>query len=629
MRPKITPTINLSKRTCTVKGTVIPKNYTHNDDINVGIGKVREINTKAEFEKLIGEFSRKELMSMNLEGIAIKNDHYPWDNYNLKNQDYYIGKVIKQNNNFPQLDITGQIYPQSGVNKTRDRQKKDVCEKLKNGKYCDFSSGHVASYEFDPVKNTLKVTKELFEVSLTEEGAREGSYLTDIDFGQNDLDDNTIQNIEKSQCNNFKTASTSTTVKLGKDSSELLDYLFPKNDFNSNNEDVKVNRLIKNNNSDNNNSVRIGSKNLLYTYSFKNKTKNHLEIKMASAPPTQATVNDDTGVMTIAKEKYYGLITENEKYKASHEKYIALEEENRQKNIDEFNNNLQFTLDATAKSLMGDKKFEELPEAIQQQITRYEQISTSYAEDYKKALETPDGKIDSSKVLDTLQSTMANNKEIVQCFSKKLNQLTKSNISLQNQLAKFNSTTATVPPSSQPQTNAAVPPTTTTTTTTTAPTTQNKPQTNSTILNSASVQKEENKKSVPTVLAPRLYSTTRRQAADPNTVSTSSQKVIAQTQVIDTGAGVGRPQSETAAAAPATQTAPAPPTKEQINGAISQQTILNSSYKRQKVEFNKTFDDEEEDEDNDDGAANFSFTSNPFEQLMNKSNNVLYNKGAQ
>ena len=151
------------------------------------------------------------------------------------------------------------------------------------------------------------------------------------------------------------------------------------------------------------------------------------------------------------------------------------------------------------------------------------------------------------------------------------------------------------------------------------------------ILNSASVQKEENKKSVPTVLAPRLYSTTRRQAADPNAVATSSQKVIAQTQVIDTGAGVGRPQSETAAAAPATQTAPAPPTKEQINGAISQQTILNSSYKRQKVEFNKTFDDEEEDEDkdNDDGAANFSFTSNQFEQLMNKSNNVLYNKGAQ
>ena len=147
------------------------------------------------------------------------------------------------------------------------------------------------------------MTKELFEVSLTEEGAREGSYLTDIDFGQNDLDDNTIQNIEKSQCNNFKTASTSTTVKLGKDSSELLDYLFPKNDFNSNNEDVKLNRLIKNNNSDNNNSVRIGSKNLLYTYSFKNKTKNHLEIKMASAPPTQATVNDDTGVMTIAKDR--------------------------------------------------------------------------------------------------------------------------------------------------------------------------------------------------------------------------------------------------------------------------------------------------------------------------------------
>ena len=603
-RPEIKRKVILNKRTCTVTGTVIPKEYTHNDDMNIGLGHMREINTIPEFQKIVGEFSRKELLRMNLVGIAIKNNHFPSDFKRLNDPNYYIGKVIKQDSNFPQLDITGRICPLTGKNYIRDEQKKEVFEKLNDGKYLDFSSGHLASYEYNPEKNTLKITKDLFEVSLTEEGARQGSYLSKINFGENDLDDTTIQNLEKENYKDFKTASTTTTVKLGSNSSDLINYLFP--DINSNNnsniatnsnKSILTNNSVKKYNNSENIKIRIGSKNLLYTYSFKNKTKNHIEIKMAGVNNekqqtgnNESSQGNDTGVITVGQDVWKKLKEENEVYKQSHEKYTALQAEQREQSMQNFTKDLEITLNGVAKTLMGDKKLEELPENIQKQLQTFEAIIESCVSDYNKILSSPEGKIDSSEVLKTLENNASNSREIVQCYSKKMNQLLKQNNALQNELSKHvpsNQQTTSAAPSSS---TTPAPNTTTTTTTTTAAattTTNNKPAqpTNSstTILNS----KDEKEKPKRVVIAPKFFSTkvaatgttTTNKRENPDTKKQGEQKVAQQTQVNEEEGGA--PQNQSA------------PTNAQVAGAISQQTILNSAHKRQKMGVEETYEDED------------------------------------
>jgi hypothetical protein len=643
-RPKVTPNIPLNKRTCTVKGTVVPKDYAYTEDIKNGVGRTKEINTIAEFNKLVSEFSRNELLKMNLEGIAIKNNHFPWDYYNLNNQDYYIGKVIKQNANFPQLDITGQIFPQTGKNAIRDLQKKDVYEKLKDGKYLDFSSGHIASYEHDPKKNTLKITKDLFEVSLTEQGAREGSYLTQIDFGQNDIDDETAQSLENKYYKDFKTASTSTTVKLGKDSKELVEYLFPKeqdnqinliNNNNNNNTMLKTNSFNFNN-INNNNNIRVGSKNLLYTYSFKNKTKSNIEIKMATpnnnnnttttAQQQQQQGQSATGTITVGEDLFNKMKAENEKLKASYDEFLAMKQDIRDKNVENFNNDLSTVFTAVVTSLIGDKKTpEELSPEIQQQIASYQNVMDSIAEDYNKALDSPDGKIDASEVLKTLEANMSNNKSMVECFSKHIRQLQRHSNKLQNELVKLNSSSSSAQNTTTTTTTNVPPPTTTTN--------QNKTQTTTnttTVLNSANNNNNgtETKQKFPKVVSVPKFFNIKRNTPEPPTTTTTTNTTTAlqqtepmketqQTQLKDDGAGVGKSQQQPA------------PTAAQINNAINQQLHTNSKVKKQKIEFMKPYDDEEdEDEDDDDDRETFNFKTNPFDQLREKSNGILNNKSA-
>lgn len=217
--------LNLEKHKCKFNGTVIP-----NGNIlkNTSDGFYPIVGSLQELEKYTNDFSSKELSSLNFAGLAVKNNHQPMDWGNIKNPDYYIGKIdsFSRSKNGA-LSVSASILPTTG-HPTRDNLKREVYEALVSNEIKDLSSGHTCKFEYDKQNKLLTCTKELFEVSLTSDGARPESFLSDVEFTAMDVD--VAKNLEKEQYKQFNTTSCTTKVRLGPGTHELQE-AFAKNDF--------------------------------------------------------------------------------------------------------------------------------------------------------------------------------------------------------------------------------------------------------------------------------------------------------------------------------------------------------------------------------------------------------------
>lgn len=129
-------------------------------------------------ERVSGEFTLDELKQINWKGIGVKFNHEP------KDVDLFVGKVIGgQIENDGSVSVAIEIPPELGTGPRADEMrglKDKIIQSMYNGTLKDVSVAHKTDFKIDS-NNVGKLSKSIFEISLTDEGGREGSK---IEFGQ-------------------------------------------------------------------------------------------------------------------------------------------------------------------------------------------------------------------------------------------------------------------------------------------------------------------------------------------------------------------------------------------------------------------------------------------------------------
>lgn len=408
--------LNLEKHKCKFNGTVIP-----NGNIlkNATDGFYPIVGSLQELEKYTNDFSSKELSSLNFNGLAIKNNHQPMDWANIKNPDYYIGKIdsFSRSKNGA-LSVSASILPTTG-HPTRDTLKKQVYEALVSNEIKDLSSGHTCKFDYDKQNKLLTCTKELFEVSLTSDGARPESFLSDVEFTAMDAD--VAKNLEKEQYKQFNTTSCTTRVRLGPGTQELQE-AFAKNDFT---------KLVAASTS------TITNNTLFY--------KNSLRIIGSKAEK----MGEDNAT-TQWKEKYEALLQQT---KAVEEERNNLKAANAQQDLI----GLQTVLEKCSKKIESavnpsNRAPEELDESVRNTLAQVAQMSEGLVKNYSTVLEAnlSNKPISTSDALDNIKSAVELVDTAVRVMSKTAHQNTQS----RDQSAAA-ATAAVVPPVNQQPAAAA------------------------------------------------------------------------------------------------------------------------------------------------------------------------------